>query len=52
MRIWCHNANEPVEQICENCFFATETDVDGLMYCHNDERTKDCDMSCKQFEKR
>lgn len=34
---------------CENCFFAQGTDVDGLIYCERDERSKDCDMVCKHW---
>ena len=29
MRVWYHNANEQVEPVCENCFYATATDIKG-----------------------
>ena len=34
---------------CENCFFASATDIDGLVYCHIDERSKDDDMICDHW---
>ena len=50
MRVWCHNANEYVEPICENCFYANDTDIDGLIDCLIDGHSRDCDMTCKHFE--
>ena len=50
MRVWFHNANEPVEPVCENCFFATATDIPGLIDCQMDGHSKDADMVCPQFE--
>ena len=50
MRVWCHNANEYVEPICENCFYANDTDIDGLIDCLIDWHSRDCDMTCKHFE--
>ena len=45
-----HNANEPVEPCCENCFYANETGIDGLIDCMLDGRSKDTDMTCDHFE--
>jgi hypothetical protein len=50
MRVWYHNANEQVEQVCENCFYATATDIDGLIDCLLDGHSKDDDMTCQHFE--
>ena len=34
---------------CENCFFAQETDVDGLVDCLRFNRSKDTDMVCEHW---
>lgn len=34
---------------CENCFYASTTDIDGLVYCDLDARTKDDDMLCNHW---
>lgn len=34
---------------CENCFFAEETDIDGLIDCAIDGRSRDTDMVCKHW---
>lgn len=50
MRVWYHNANEQVEPVCENCFYATATDVGGLIDCLLDGHSKDDDVTCQHFE--
>lgn len=31
---------------CENCPYAEETDIDGLIICTIDNRSKDVEMEC------
>ncbi len=35
--------------MCENCIYAIETDIDGLIDCQIDGRSKDVDMACDRF---
>lgn len=41
---------EIVEECCENCINAKETDIDGLIDCKKDGRSKDCDMVCDEYK--
>lgn len=41
--------NEIDDACCENCYFAQETGIDGLIDCTLDNRSKDYDMSCKDY---
>lgn len=41
---------EIVEKCCENCIHAKETDIDGLIDCEKDGRSKDCDMVCNEYK--
>ena len=41
-----------MEKCCENCIHAKETDIDGLIDCEKDGRSKDCDMICDEYEER
>ena len=50
MKAYFHNANEPKNVCCDNCLFANPTDVNGLLECQVDGRSKDADMSCDKFE--
>lgn len=34
---------------CENCKYAEQTDIDGLIDCKKDGHSKDSDMVCEQF---
>lgn len=49
-KVFAHNANEDVEQSCENCFYAEQTDINGLIDCLRDGRSKDTDMVCEHWE--
>jgi hypothetical protein len=50
-KVFFHNANADVKQSCENCFYATKTDIDGLIECERENgRTKDTDMVCEHWE--
>ena len=49
-KIFFHNANEQIEPCCENCFFANDGGIDGLIICMLDRRSKDTDMTCDHFE--
>ena len=40
-----------MEKHCENCKYAEQTDIDGLIDCKKDGHSKDCDMVCEQFAK-
>lgn len=35
--------------MCEKCIYAIETDIDGLIDCQIDGRSKDVDMVCDRF---
>lgn len=39
-----------INRHCENCAYAQPTDIDGLIDCDVDGRSKDDDMFCDAFE--
>lgn len=45
-----HNANEAKSICCNNCLFAESTEIDGLIDCKLDGRSKDADMFCDKYE--
>ena len=50
MLVFQHNANGQHNVCCDNCMFAKQTDIDGLVDCTIDGHSKDTDMSCEKFE--
>lgn len=38
------------ENCCENCRYARKTDIDGLIDCEKDGRSKDADMVCEDYK--
>ena len=40
------------ENCCENCRYARKTDIDGLIDCEKDGRSKDADMVCEDYKNR
>ena len=39
-----------MDKCCENCAYAQETDIDGLIDCEKDGRSKDSDMICDEYK--
>lgn len=53
MKAYCHDANKTDDACCENCFFAVETDIPGLIDCDRENgRSKDIDMVCDHWARR
>ena len=40
------------ENCCENCRYARKTDIDGLIECEKDGRSKDAEMVCEDYKNR
>ena len=38
------------KECCENCIHGIKTDIDGLIDCKHDGRSKDCDLVCDEYE--
>lgn len=47
-----HSKNKSMEKCCENCVHAQMTDIDGLIDCKKDGRSKDYNMVCDEYEER
>lgn len=46
------NENKPDDACCGNCFYATDTDIDGLVDCNIDGRSKDADTApCDHWDR-
>ena len=43
------DGSQTEDACCENCFYATETDIAGLVQCELDGRSKDDDMVCDHW---
>ena len=38
------------EACCENCIHGIKTDIDGMIDCEHDNRSKDWDLVCDWYE--
>ena len=37
------------KECCENCIHGIKTDIDNLIDCEHDGRSKDCDLVCDEY---
>lgn len=43
------DGNQTEDVCCENCFFALETDIEGLIICDRDGQAWHTDMICQHW---
>ena len=51
MRVFPKDVSKTDGACCENCLFATKTEIDGLIDCSVDGHSKDDDMVCEHWQR-